>query len=355
MNNKVVLWWGRSDVDYSRNRIVRQLFVELGWKIIDFQPKVSALADVEANFKSLGNVSLVWVPCFRQRDLAAAKRWAKRRQLPLIFDPLISAYDKQVFERKKFSEQSKKAKKLLKWEQCLLQAADYLLADTQQHADFYIETMKVNAERVAVLPVGAEESLFQPRNMISDVNLPVQILFFGSYIALQGPEIIAEAIKLYEGDEVEWHFVGDGPLRETVQTSLIGIKNVHFSDWLPYEQLPEKIAQADICLGIFGTTEKTRRVIANKVYQALACARPVVSCESEAYPAQLQGNPNSGIYFVPSNNPQALADMLAQLASQPEKLKQARQAAFSSYQQYFSNALLKKQLSTILQRAALLN
>jgi len=351
MSNKVVLWWGRSDIDYSRNRIVRQLFVELGWNIVDFQPQLSALGNIEACFKSLAKVDLVWVPCFRQRDLIAAKRWAIRHQLPLIFDPLISAYDKQVWERKKFPEQSSKAKKLLKWEKRLFQAADCLLADTEQHAAFYIDTMQVQAARLAILPVSAEESLFQPLHIESAVETPIKILFYGSYIALQGPDIIAEAISLYKGPEIEWHFIGDGPLREAVQSSLKNKDNVHFSDWLPYEQLPSKIAQADICLGVFGSTEKTRRVIANKVYQALACGRPVVSCESEAYPQALKKTSRSGLYFVPAGNPQALADKLAQLASQPKLLKQARSEAFSSYQQYFSNDILRQKLASILQKA----
>tara|TARA_R110002050_G_scaffold9504_1_gene32893 strand:+ start:34983 stop:36044 length:1062 start_codon:yes stop_codon:yes gene_type:complete len=344
--HKKVLWWGRSDVNYSRNRIVRQLFTELSWEIIDFSPRISALGDIEASLIGLPSVDLVWLPCFRQRDVPAARRWANKKNIPLIFDPLISAYDKQIWERKKFSEGSKQAEKLLKWERTLLQSAEYVVADTEQHAQFYAEIMGVDVHKLVVLPVGAEESLFIPQD--HGVNEPLRVLFYGSYIGLQGPDVIAKAVQVYDGAEVEWHFIGDGPLRKQVQERLAERRNVSFTDWIPYADLPNIIAQADICLGIFGFTEKTRRVIPNKVYQALSCARPVVTCLSEAYPASLRKDVDSGLFFIPAGDSDALANMIAKLAEQPELVLAARQNAGQSYQQYFSTKILKEQLSAIL-------
>jgi len=349
VQKKVVLWWGRSDVDYSRNRIVRQLFLSLGWEIIDFSPTISVLADIEAYVRRLPQVTLVWVPCFRQRDVSAARRWSNRKKVPLVFDPLISAYDKQVWERNKFPEGSKQANKLLEWEQDLFQSVDYLVADTELHAKFYADRMQINTSKIAVLPVGAEESLFMPQDDIG-LNRPLRILFYGSYIALQGPEVIAEAVQLYDGPDVVWSFIGDGPLRKQVQETLQGLDSVHFMDWIPYANLAENIAQADICLGVFGSTEKTQRVIPNKVYQALACARPVITSKSDVYPLSLRQNGNSGLFFVPANDAMALANKMAELAEQPERVLLSRQNAQDSYQQYFSNAVLKDSLLSIIER-----
>lgn len=348
---KKVLWWGRSDVNYSRNRIVRQLFISLGWEIIDFSPRLSALGDIEASLISLPIVDLVWLPCFRQRDVRAACRWAKKKKIPLVFDPLISAYDKQVWERNKFSEGSKQAEKLLQWEQALFQSVDYLVADTARHAKFYADKMQVDATKIVVLPVGAEESLFMPMSRNdTGLNRPLRILFYGSYIALQGPEIIAKAVQLYDGSDVEWIFIGDGPLRKHVQQALQGLDCVHFLDWVPYVDLAEKIAQADICLGVFGSTEKTQRVIPNKVYQALACGRPVITSESDVYPLPLKEQADSGLFFVRANDAVALANKVAELAAQPELILQSRENARQSYQQYFSNTVLKDSLLSLLQK-----
>jgi len=82
-----VIWWGRSDLDYSRNRICRQLLQALGYQLIDFSPRISALADIEAQLKGL-SADLVWVPCFRHRDVAAAARWARKKKYPVVVRPL---------------------------------------------------------------------------------------------------------------------------------------------------------------------------------------------------------------------------------------------------------------------------
>jgi glycosyltransferase involved in cell wall biosynthesis len=349
---KKVLWWGRFDADYSRNRILRQLFLSLDWEIIDFKPRIGALGDVEAYIRQIPPVDLVWVPCFRQRVLLAAHRWAKRSRIPLIFDPLISAYDKQIWERKKFPKESNQAKKLLKWEQSLFQSADYVVADTEQHSAFFASTMHINSNKIFILPVGAEESLFTSQGYGLSNN-PLRILFYGSYIALQGPEIIARAIQLYQGPEVQWHFIGDGPLRKNIQDSLQGLDNVHFTDWVPYADLPQWISNADICLGIFGSTEKTQRVIPNKVYQAMSCARPVITSTSEVYPLFLRQNNESGIFFVPANDPLALAEMVKKLAEHNDLVIQGQKNVIQSYKQYFSNEVIKQHLASLIQSAIL--
>jgi glycosyltransferase involved in cell wall biosynthesis len=350
---KTVLWWGRFDQDYSRNRLIRRLLVELGWRVQDFRPLVSPLGNLQATLTCVSKPDFVWVPSFRHRDLLSARRWSHRHKIPLLFDPLISDYDKQVFERRKFAENSHQANRLLAKESRLLQASDLVLADTFEHARFFKEVLKADPRRICVLPVGAEEDLFYPDKNESAQspgwnNAPPEILFYGSFIPLQGPQFIADAVRQYQGPAVNWVFLGDGPLLEKCQKITAGLPNVSFENWLPYLQLPSRIRRADILLGIFGDTPKTGRVIPNKVFQSMACGRPVITAATPAYPRSLLENSGSGIIWVDPANPKQLADAAALLAGSHEERQKKGVQAYQSFNRYFSLSRLRAELEKIL-------
>lgn len=344
-----VLWWGRFDPDYSRNRILRKLLAELGWRVLDFHPRLSPLGDWEARLRGLPRPDLVWVPCFRQRDLAAAHRWARRQGVPLVFDPLISAYDKQVDERAKLAADSARGRRLLGWEQGLFRHADLVLADTPAHADYFAQTLGVPRERLAVVYVGAEASLFTPAPLPEDAaDKPLEVLFYGSFIPLQGPEVVVEAARLYQGPPVRWTLLGNGPLRPACEAAAQGLANVAFEDWLPYARVPARVHRAHILLGVFGTTSKAGRVIPNKVYQALACGRPVVTRRAPAYPEALRADETGGVIWVEAGDVRSLADQVAALARAPEQLSRLGEAAATTSQRYFSEVAIREQLRAAL-------
>jgi glycosyltransferase involved in cell wall biosynthesis len=344
---KTVLWWGRFDPDYSRNRILRQAYTALGWQVVDFRPWLSPLGDVEALLRRPPAANLVHVPCFRQRDIAAASRYARRLHLPLLVDPLISAYDKQVFERAKFSADSVKARRLLHKEVTLLQNADIVLADTPEHARFFTDTLGVAQSRLHVVYVGAEEALFFPAPAQA-TNTPLEVLFYGSFIPLQGPQVIVEAARLYQGPAVRWVLLGNGPLLSACQNLARGVANVLFENWLPYAQLPVRIRRADILLGVFGVTPKAQRVIPNKVFQALACGKPLITCTAPAYPAELLAKRDGGITWIAAGDARALAASVAELAQHPDRLNVLGKAARSTYEAFFSAEAVRNQLQTAL-------
>jgi glycosyltransferase involved in cell wall biosynthesis len=344
-----VLWWGRFDPDYSRNRILRELFAASGWVVKDFHPVVSGLGNLEASLRRIMRPQLVWVPCFRQRDVADAVCWARRQGVPLVFDPLISAYDKQVDERGKLVAGSRQADRLLAWERGLFGLATRVVADTPLHAEYFSAVLGVKRECLAVIYVGAEESLFRPVEMpvLRAGEIP-EVLFYGSFIPLQGPQIIIEAARLYSGPPVRWTLIGKGPLHAACVASAAGVDTVRFEDWLPYEQLPARIARAQILLGIFGNTPKAARVIPNKVFQSLACGRPVITRMSDAYPGSVTAGDGSGLVWIPPGDARALAERVAWLAALPERMRTLGDAAAQTSQQYFSMSVLREQLSTVI-------
>lgn len=351
-----MLWWGRFDPGYSRNRVLRSLLPGLGWEIVDFHPRFGALADVEARLRRLAKPDLVWVPCFRQRDLAAASRWARRQGVPLLFDPLISAYDKQVFERRKYPPHGRQARRLHRWEQSLFSRADILLADTQAHADYFSEEFGIPPARVKVVYVGAEEPLFHPAPMPDHADgSPLEALFYGSFIQLQAPQFIVEAARRYDGPPVHWTLLGTGPLRAECERLARGLDTVRFEDPVPYAQLPARIHRADILLGVFDAGAKAGRVIPNKVFQALACGRPVVTRRSAAYPEAAGKAGDAGLVRVEPASPGDLARAVAQLALRLRSDSSPGRQAADFYREAFSEAVVAGQLQDAMASARALS
>ncbi len=343
-----VLWWSRRGREYSRDQVLRKAFLRLGFRIEDFTPRWSCAGDVEARLRRTERPDLVWVPCFRQREAAAAVRWSRWKGVPVVFDPLISAYDKQVFERAKCAEGSREAEHLLAWERSLMQQFDAIIADTTCHRAFFCDAFGLSPEKVHVVPVGAEEDLFvcQP---FQKLDRKCRVLFYGSFIGLQAPEIIVKAA--FDVPYVHWTFIGDGPLKRHSIDLAGGNPQIQFLPWMPYDQLPEIIANAHILLGIFGTSKKAGRVIPNKVFQSLASGRPVITRFSQAYPVKLQRASVSecGIRWVEPGSSHALSDAVLELSNPAGQLESLGIRARKTFDEEFSDITIDGCLRRILE------
>lgn len=342
-----LLWWGHFDPLYSRNGVLREQMRALRIEITDFHPVFSRCADLEAALRRLPRPDAVWLPCFRQRDVVAARRWCDSQGLPLIFDPLISAYDKQLFERCKLKQSNRAALRLLRWEQRVFSMADLVIADTTCHAQFFQESLGVDANKTSIIYVGAEERLFRPQIKAAPSD-PIDVLFYGSYIPLHGAQTIVEAARCYNGPPARWHMLGNGPARQRCEKSAQGLVNLCFESYLPYSELPQRIHQADILLGVFGTTAKAGRVMPNKVFQALAAGRPVITRACEAYPTALHNS--HALQFIEPGSPVALAQAVKKWAENPESLQSRGTAAAEIYRQHLSAAVIQEQIRHAFER-----
>lgn len=339
---KHVVAWGRHDPGYARNRILGQAFQDLGWTVSHFRPHISALADFEAICRGLARPDLVWLPGFRQRDAAAARRWCCCKNVPLLFDPLISAYAKQVYERHKFAPGSTQAERLRRREAQQFGMADLLLADTRMHADFFAETFGISPARIRVVPLGAEESLFRPRAQTNRPDAPFEVLFYGSFLALHGVETIVKAACQYHGPPVRWLFYGNGPARAACEKIAAGRPDLVFENRMPHEELPVAISHSDLVLGAFGTTPQAERAISNKVFQALSCGRPVLTRFSRAYPDGATAS--SGLILITPGDPDALAQAVAALARDRDGMSARNLAAHALFESHFSRAKIAAML-----------
>jgi|TARA_B110000967_G_C18888761_1_gene565860 glycosyltransferase involved in cell wall biosynthesis len=350
MNKKTILWWGRFDPNYSRNSIIRQHLRDLNYKIIDFRPLVSRFGFIEAILRGIEKPDLVWVPCFRHRDIISARKWSKKLNIKLLFDPLISSWDKKIYEKNKVYTQ-KFSNKLKRNESALLKEVDIVISDTSRHADLFRRELGLRKLKNPIVYVGAEEKIFKPLPMKVNKDMKFEVLFFGSFISLHGTEIIVRAAKLMSDQlDIKWTLLGNGPNLKECKRFAIGLPNIFFEDIISYSKLPERINQADLLLGIFGDSIKAGSVIPNKVFQSLACGKTVITRSSDAYPKKLF-NLDKGIIFNKSNTPEELCKIVTKMFENQALLYESNRHSRKIYSEYFSARIIKKQLESSLKLA----
>ena len=347
-----VLFWGRFDHGYSRNRVNIALFRELGWDVDFFDVKVSPrFGDVEAFLRGLWRrpkPDLVWVPVCRQRDILAACRWAKRRGVKVLFDPMISAWDKKVLEQRKWKADEPRAKRLHALETRMMNAPDFVTWDTSCHVDICAEQFGVPRERMAPLFTGTDEKVFRPLDVLPPDDGLFHVLYHGAYLPLHGTGVIVEAARMTQGLPISWDFLGWGAYKAETEAKAAGLGNVHFLDKVPYEKVPEVISAHDVVLGVFGTTAKAARVIGNKVYECMACRRPTINEFCTGYPPEAADCP--AIKFIPPGDPAALVAAVEAYRADWARRDDYFAAARDFFERHLSMDVVKRQLAAILDR-----
>jgi glycosyltransferase involved in cell wall biosynthesis len=261
-------------------------------------------------------------------DLPAARRVARGR--PVIFNPLVSLVDTIVGDRGRFRPGSLPARVLATIDRRALRAADLVVADTQANADFLAELAGLPEQRFAVCFVGAEEDVFKPGWAPDE---PATAVFVGKLIPLHGLETILGAARF--APELRFRVIGSGQLEHLLASRP---PNVEWVDWVEYELLPRELHRAGCALGIFGTSDKARRVIPNKAFQALACGVPLVTADTPAARELLTDGESA--LLVPPGDPEALADALQRLSSQPELAQRLAEGGHAAYRDQASEEIL---------------
>src|SRR5580765_5500783 len=287
----------------------------------------------EAEFDAL----LVGYP--GQFDLPAARLASRGR--PIVFNPLVSLSDTFVADRGRFRPGSTPARMLEAIDRRALRAAGMVVADTRADADHLAELAGLAPERVEVAFVGAEDRLFAPGWQPSE---PFTVLFVGKLIPLHGLEAILGAARGVP--ELAFRLVGSGQLEHLLRDRP---PNVEWLPWVEYERLPDELHRAGCALGIFGTSDKARRVIPNKAFQALACGTPLVTADTQAARELLVDGESA--LLVPPGNADALATALRRLARDPELAKRLSQGGRGAYEAQASEAVLGVRWRGLIDRA----
>jgi glycosyltransferase involved in cell wall biosynthesis len=255
---------------------------------------------------------------------------------PIVMDSFISVYDTAVFDREMLKPGGLLAKLLRYIERTAISRADYVITDTVSNAKHMSHLFDADLRKYKAINLCINETLFQPQE--ADAREAMRVLFVGSFVPLQGAEVVAEAaVILGQRKDIQFHIAGDGQTSSQVAELLKGQEvNLNWQRrWHSITEISELYASADVCLGVFGLTAKARRVLPYKVYMALACGKPVVSLRPDGDVIVAQEPPFVAVDEVSG---EALAEELIKLAESESERMRYGKAGRHYYESYLSNS-----------------
>lgn len=249
-------------------------------------------------------------------DVPLARLVAGRR--PVILNAMVSLSDTLVSDRARVGRRHPGAYALRAIDRTAFALSDRIILDTQAHADWLVDAFDLPPEKVTAVPVGAED-VFRPARGSTDsaAGGAFTVLFYGKLIPLHGLEFVLQAALDLMSEGVKFKIVGQGQLESWLGAEIrrLGLANVEHVQWIDYGKLPSVLAQADVALGIFGTGSKGARVVPNKAFQAVACARPLITADTPA--AREYFVDGRDAMLVPSGSGTAIATAIRALRDDP--------------------------------------
>jgi len=151
------------------------------------------------------------------------------------------------------------------------------------------------------------------------------VVFVGNLVAWQGLDTLVRAApEVIEACGARIAIVGDGQMRSTLETLAenLGIADrVVFVGSVPYEDVPTYIGAASACVAPFTRARNEAIGLSPlKVYEYLACGRPVVASGVPGISELLQRS-GAGL-LVPPDDPRALAATLREVLEDPTRARE---------------------------------
>lgn len=237
---------------------------------------------------------------------------AKFKKAVVVEDLFISFYDTLCCDRKKISPTGWAGRLLHRLDSAVLGSADAVVCDTRAHGRYFAEEFHVTPEKLSVLYLEADTSVYHPMEAVRPAHLQDKfiVLYFGSILPLQGIDVVLGAMEALR-DCKELYFYCIGPLSGRCSKGAQPISdNIQYIRWLPQAELASYIAQADLCLaGHFNASvEKAKRTIPGKavIYQAMK--KPMILGDAPA--AHELFSEDEDVLFVRMGDPRALADAI---------------------------------------------
>ncbi len=352
MNSKVC-FFGIFDKEYSRNRVLIKGFEENGYEIIlcKIDPHIyrgfSKFIQLYKEYKKISKIKFEYIiVAFPGHSVVwlAYMLFGKK----IIFDAFVSLYDSNVYDRRLYSRFSMRALKdwILDFYSCHISYR--ILLDTNTHIDYFLKTFFVKKDKFIRVFVGTDDRVMYPQEAKTTSEI-FTVHFHGSYIPLQGVSCIVKSAILLKNENIIFRLIGNEKMHKDIQREINNhnLRNIQLINKVPFERLSEEMAKAHICLGIFGDSKKANMVIPNKVYEAMACGKAVITRRSQGTAELFIDREN--ILLVEANNENDLTKKIIELKDNIELRDAISHNALNLYKENLNSRTLVQNLLNELQ------
>jgi len=334
--------------DFYRNRKIFSFF--------DPEKFLTLLCWIEILVKAFF-ADVIYLPPMSSRFITSALLAKKLLRKKLIIEMYISLYDTLVRDRK-LENSSRQAKTLYKKDVLALKHSDFII-HTALHEVSYWETflnIKIDKSKVFISPIFSTQTLPLQVPFTERSRSTLRICWWGTFIPLHGLENIIYAMKILKEKEVQF------------ECTLFGVNDPLFNDYLSLIQnwklnshvslrsdlsfldgsLPNYLLEnCELALGVFGSTEKAKNIVPNKLIEALSMGIPSLTMNSPALKEFF--DPEVDLWTCGSD-PESIAESILSInqgTAYPVNWEQTRKKVL----QTFSTKQYERTVDAVLQKA----
>ncbi|MDZ7725114.1 MAG: glycosyltransferase [candidate division KSB1 bacterium] len=269
-------------------------------------------------------------------------------QKPILFDMYIATFDTMVHDRRAARDGSAQAK-FYKWSDRLAcKLSEKLVLETRDHIRDFSQKFRIPEGKFKRIFLAVDNTVIHPRPPGPKAN-PFLVHFHGEYAPFHGVNTILQAAALLKNENIHFQIVGKGITykRDRQLARDLLLDHVTFYDPVPYHQLADFMARADVCLGIFGDNERMLRVTTNKVIEAIAMGKPLITGRNR--PVQELLTHNKSAYLIPRANPRELANAIIYLKNHPDLCETLGKNAYRTAKQNCTLEIIGQDFGNLLQ------
>ena len=230
----------------------------------------------------------------------------------------------------------------------IYQSADQILVTSRGFVPYFEETLGLTGKKLGYLPQYAED-MFGALPESTEPKNTVDFLFAGNVGSLQSVETIVEAARLLQNEsQIRIHIVGGGISLENCKKQAEGLNNITFHGRRDLGEMPSFYAMADVLLITMGKDPVLSATLPGKVQSYMAAGKPVAGAIDGETARLINEEALCGACCGAEDAP-ALAEILRQMAADPEKRKEYGCNARRYYREHFQKTKFLVELERVLE------